>query len=66
MPRKRSNEQEAMDTIAQLSLSRDWNCIHGVLMSEPCGMCATAAHYKTETKRLEVAEAMEDEENGIT
>ncbi len=36
-----------------LGLDRDWTCVHGVLMTDPCGGCATAAYTRRETTELE-------------
>lgn len=64
MPRKPSKELELMETLGQMVLNRDWACIHGISMQAPCGSCLATVKHEIETQRLQVAEAIEENENG--
>jgi hypothetical protein len=54
-----------METLGQIVLDRQWNCIHGLSMGAPCRACLQAVLLEAETQRLQVAEqAAEEKDDG--
>ncbi len=54
--RKDIDPDASLPIFHDLGLDRNWSCVHGILMTDPCGDCATAAFTLRETHELEVKE----------